>query len=352
MASTVDERLALLASAKADLASAITGMGGTVPPMLSQYGDAVRDLLPGSVTGEGVTVNSANPDWPGCVNGFVAPSVCQVIGPSAFAGYTGLSWINLPQVSDIGIGAFASCTALRSASGSLVRYIKGSAFYGDGSLTDIAFPLCEFVDVQSFALCGMLSVNLPVCSCIWDSAFQGCSRLQRVEIPEATFIGNSGFYFCAALSEVAMPKVTLIGSGAFLACYALVSVSFPQCTCIKEGAFCLCGIARSGGAILSEVSFPVCSIIGSSAFQSCTTLERARFPSCQSIYKYAFFNCGSLVELDLTGVSTVPFVQSASTVFSMTPESLVITVPSSLYDDWVASTPWSWVSSRISTVSP
>ena len=52
-----------------------------------------------------------------------------------------------------------------------------------------------------------------------------------------TEIKAYAFYFCTNLTSVSFPICTVIGSSAFYSCASLTSISFPICTFVGESAF-------------------------------------------------------------------------------------------------------------------
>lgn len=350
MASTIAERLIILASAKADLASAIVEKGGTVPSTLSQYGDAIRGITT-EVVSSCFIFTSASTTWPDCVVRFNAPSTCQVLQTSAFVGFPNLSGADLGfTVTEVGERAFFSCSRLQMVAGPVVQKICRNAFRRCSMLSLIGFPQCSSIGSFAFAECyqvdssgyadGLDIISFPACLYIDQGAFGSCGGLTKAYFPEASYIGPAAFRNCSALSVVYASNVRVVDTAAFYEDNALSSVPFPLCETIGYNAFY--------GCALTALDFPKCTVIGSYAFRSCSVASRAAFPACQSIGSEAFAGCPSLRTVDFTGVSAVPIL--ASGVFYPS-SSVTIVVPSSLYSEWVAADNWSSVSSLISTSS-
>ena len=255
-------------------------------------------------------------------------------------------------ISVIGSGAFAYCASLTTVSLPLCTSIGSYAFYYCSKLTTASFPSCTFIGSYAFSYCSSLTtVSFPLCTYIGGYAFYYCSKLTTASFPSCTFIRSYAFQNCSKLTTVSFPSCTSIDVYAFYNCYSLTTISFPSCTSIGNYAFYSC-------SSLTTVSFPSCTSIGTGAFQSCLNLTTANFPSCVSIGSYVFRTCYSLLSLYLTG-SSIAFL-SNSNAFSSTPIAGYTTytggvygsifVPSSLYSTYIASTNWTYFSSRFVSV--
>ena len=155
----------------------------------------------------------------------VIPEGVEIIGESAFLGYSGLTSVEFPStLTSIGDYAFTSCTGLTS-----VTLPEG--------LTSIKY--------EAFKYCKRLTgVVLPsTLTSIEAGAFKGCTRLAGVTLPEGlTSIKWSVFSHCRKLTSVVLPStLTSIGDEAFCGCTRLTSVEFPSTlTSIGDGAFMGC----------------------------------------------------------------------------------------------------------------
>lgn len=103
----------------------------------------------------------------------------------------------------------------------------------------------------------------------------------------ATSIVDNAFNGRNMITEASFPSCTIIGGSAFRECHGLTNVSFPLCTWVGAYAFSWC-------YRISSVYFPVCEYIGMSAFYSCSALKTAVFPSCKSMMSGAFMSCRDL----------------------------------------------------------
>ena len=161
---------------------------------------------------------------------------------------------------------------------------------------------------QAFGWCGLVSVELPVCSVLAAQAFSNCKSLvyfSASALNTSNGLPASVFDGCSSLATLYTPTVAYVGSYAVRGCWALSSASFPLCV---------------------------------------------------SIYNGAFANCYNLTDLYLLGTSVVNLVSAASLVFASTPifgysESAgrlgSVHVPASLVTTYKGATNWAAISDRI-----
>ncbi len=157
------------------------------------------------------------------------------------------------EVTHIGLGAFAGCSALISA-----VIPDNVTSMGDG-----VFYACE--NLRSVTLSKNLT-SIPFVT------FGMCPNLTSVKIPDGvTAIGNSAFDHCESLTGIVIPdSVTSIGERAFAECYELTSISIPgSVTSIADSAFTRClalqyvhiptSVTSIGANILSETLAYICN---------------------------------------------------------------------------------------------
>ena len=138
---------------------------------------------------------------------------------------------------------------------------------------------------------------------------------------------------------------TQIQANTFQDCITLMDVSAPACTTIQGNAFAQC-------SALVGVYFPECTSVYGSAFLNCYALSMISLPKCTTISAYAFSGCSALSNLYLLGSSVVNLANiNAFTNTPLTVEGFgTVYVPSSLYSDYMASTNWSLIANRFSSV--
>ena len=179
----------------------------------------------------------------GCteMTSIVIPNSVTEIGFYAFESCTELTSVYIPNsVTEIGYGAFDICTGLTSivvesgnprfdsrdncnaiietADNTLIIGCKNTTI--PNSVTEIgygAFDSCT----------GLTSINLGnSVTSIGDWAFDKCERLTSIDIPNSvTKIGDGAFYYCDGLTNIVIPNsVTSIGDSAFYDCWRLKDV--------------------------------------------------------------------------------------------------------------------------------
>ena len=150
------------------------------------------------------------------LTGITLPATVTKIQSSAFCG-TGISSINLENVTFIGDNAFDGCSSL-------------SAVTFSPQLTEIGD--------RAFTYCDLRSVDIPEgVTSIGTSCFDGCKRLSYIKLPESlTSIGNRCFQNCEALTEIRIPSnVTnlkdgqmFLGDTALQVIYVSINCKIPR----------------------------------------------------------------------------------------------------------------------------
>lgn len=176
---------------------------------------------------------------------------------------------------------------------------------------------------------------------ITSSAFQS-TGIKTIST-NVSGIDYGAFGSCILLSQVSLPMCSYIGSYAFQDCTSLSQVSLPMCSYIGEAAFNEC-------KSLSQISIPMCSYIGSYVFRSCGSLKQVSLPKCSYIGNYAFLFCYKLNTITL-GYSSV--CSLGSSVFyntQITSSTGDIYVPASLVNAYKSAKNWSYFSKRIYSI--
>jgi hypothetical protein len=190
---------------------------------------------------------------------------------------TSLKEVVITGSSYISYGAFYNCKNLTAVTiPSSVTSISKSAFYNCPGLIKVTIgsndvvskyysnvsenmkgifgaQVTEYVLEEGITKIGYMAfngcsklkkVNIPESVTeIEDRAFYGCTELETVTIPEGiSSIKYSVFYECSSLTSVNIPEsVTSIGGSAFCGCYSLTSVTIPEgVTSIGSYAFSRC----------------------------------------------------------------------------------------------------------------
>lgn len=159
-----------------------------------------------------------------------------------------------------------------------VKSVKECAFYGFNMLEEVIISGAEEVEAGAFTNCSsVISIKLPKVKAIYDSAFEGCSVLQKVDLEGndvLTYIGDSAFSGCIRLGynfaqdskealQLDLSNVTYLGTNAFKTCSTLKYVKLSAVSDVKVGAFAEC-------AELKEVILKDASVsISACAFSDC-----------------------------------------------------------------------------------
>ena len=164
------------------------------------------------------------------------------IGKNAFYGNTTITSVILPEtVVNIGLQAFAKCTALKEVAMPYVKAIGNEAFRGTALEAVTVPPILENLGKYSFAETAITTFTMPKDLVrAGDYVFAGCPNLTGVTFAETnTIITARMFYNCPSLTEfVVPPQITTIDEYAFSGCANLTRVTIPKTvTEIKEGIF-------------------------------------------------------------------------------------------------------------------
>lgn len=136
------------------------------------------------------------------------------IGDYAFCTTSEITSIVIPEgITSIGTGAFSYCQLTSINIPSSVESIGAYAFNNCSQLTTVTFEE---------------NSNLSI---IGEAAFNGSSKLARIEIPDSvTVIGRSAFGACVKLASVSIGKeasqLNEIGESAFYNCQGLTALTF------------------------------------------------------------------------------------------------------------------------------
>ena len=290
------------------------------------------------------------------------PETVTDIGSDAFYGCSGLTSITIPHsVIDIGERAFASCSGLTS-----ITVENGNTYY------DSRENCNAIIETKSNTLitgCNNTVIPNSVTS-IGERAFSECSGRTSITIPKSVkSIGKNAFLGCFGLTSMSVEKgntrydsrencnaiidknsntlisgckntvipnsVTSIGEGAFAVCSSLTSITIPNSVkSIEVDAFISC----SG---LTSIIIPnSVTKIGVCAFQNCSGLISVTIPnSVTNIEDAAFWDCTGLKEFIMTGEILPKYTNDnfASGLY----ETTTLYVPSSLYEEYRSTSPWS-----------
>lgn len=248
------------------------------------------------------------------------PSTVKYIGEGSFLQCIRLTTINLNEVKNFGLAAFAYCKALNSVELSenistfdaqvfletpVVNNIVGDKILNGNILYEVENKELEKYTIPEKVTCiaggafmnckKLTSIIIPEnVKLLGSRIFAGCESLGTVNIPKnATEIYDFTFAK-TAIKEITIPKtVTYIGIGAFSECLNLTTVELPEnLTEIRAQAF--------HGSGITSITLPESlKIIGEQAFRQ-TFIEEITIPdNVVTIGEAAFYYCQNLKILNL-----------------------------------------------------
>ena len=202
-----------------------------------------------------------------------------------------------------------------------VTEIKSYAFSGFACVTSVTISK-NVAKLNYFSFMGCTSLNEfniktgSVLKTVGESAFYGCTSLEAIALPNGLeSIEKDAFNGCESLATVTLPKtLKSIGSGAFYSNKALTSIEIPYgITAIEDYTFTNC-ISLSNVLIPNSVK-----TIGNFAFRENFALGKINIPnSVTSIGTYAFSSCDGLksvtIPSSVTSVGIDAFDESGSAI--------------------------------------
>lgn len=161
--------------------------------------DIVNGITPTEL-GENIFKNSN-------IESIVLPDTVTTIGDNAFYN-SNLKSITANGIQNLIKGSFYGCEQLAKINFPDLRYIGTESLFGCKLLTqDLELPFVEWVADQGLAGTYFKTINLPECTKVGASAFEG-SAAQEIVLKKATSIGSTAFRNCANLETIYIPKST------------------------------------------------------------------------------------------------------------------------------------------------
>lgn len=209
---------------------------------------------------------------------------------SALSGCQALEECYFPEVEEIRASAFARCASLKSLVFPKLKTVGESAFNGCSSVTLVSFDALE--NLPSGVLDGqngpwnVEQIHLPHCRKIADYAFSKLEKLQTLELAEVTQIGRR-ILEDSSVKEVNFPMLLDVAEEAFVGAKELRDVYMENVLLVEAYAF-------SGCDKLKNVWMPHANTLNGHAFYGCTLGGELDFSSVQFIGDYCFENSTGL----------------------------------------------------------
>jgi len=147
------------------------------------------------------------------------PDSLVSLGKGAFQGQNDLVTVKLPQgLKQIGDSAFSGCKSLRYVTWPASLEYLGEKSFSGTAIGNLWLPQVAQMGEGAFYNCTKLTyVELAKgTTALGEEAFRRCSALKIVWLPDTlTAIGRRAFEGCSALAEVNMPQGVTLGDGVF-----------------------------------------------------------------------------------------------------------------------------------------
>lgn len=210
----------------------------------------------------------------------VLPETAEYINLNGFKGCTKLEKVVGSAVRVLGMNAFADCKNLVSLDLPLLEGIGDYAFSGSG-LTEINMPNITDLGTNTFNGCEKLeTVSLPSVENINIGTFRDCTSLKSVDISSAVKISANAFRN-TGVERIVLDNIEEVGNYAFADNTCLVSLALPRVNSAGPYAFQKC-------PQLKYVFLPKLEEIAGYTFRESTELKTLQLPSVKSVLKNAF----------------------------------------------------------------
>lgn len=220
--------------------------------------------------------NETNVTVPDIVNG-ITPTE---LGGNIFKN-SNIESIVLPDtVTTIGDNAFYNSN-LKSITANGIQNLNKGSFYGCEQLADINFPDLRYIGTEALLDCKLLTqdLDLPFVNWVADKGLAG-TYFKTINLPECTEVGASAFEGCTA-QEIVLKKTTKLGAKAFYNCTNLETIYIPQAT-----SFGGCSGCTNLKTVFAPMSKSIVTDIPSNTTIYCTgRMTGITFPQEYSDYK-------------------------------------------------------------------
>lgn len=218
----------------------------------------------------------------------VVPDIVNGIVPTELGGNlfknSNIESIVLPDtVTTIGDNAFYN-TNLKSITANGICNLNERCFYGCEQLAEINFPDLRYIGTEALFGCKLLTqdLDLPFVNWVADKGLAG-TYFKTINLPECTNVGASAFEGCTA-QEIVLKKTTKLGAKAFYNCANLETIYIPQGT-----SFGGCSGCTNLKTVFAPMAKSIIADIPNNATIYCSDeLRSASFPKEFSEYKCTF----------------------------------------------------------------
>lgn len=209
----------------------------------------------------------------------VKSSALTSVGSFAFAGISGITSVDAPELATIGSRAFGTSALASLTSVLLPKYdyadsYNAIALLGGSALVTVNLSSVSELGIETIAFAGntaLTTVTLKDGVNVGKMAFKGCTALATVtNLDKAATIGESAFDGCIAIAKTLL-NASVIGKNAFKGATSLATVTLgADVTTIDEGAFDGCSALGTVNNLANIES------IGKNAFKN-TAVEAYNF---------------------------------------------------------------------------
>lgn len=200
------------------------------------------------------------------------------------SGHPSLQLVTAPKVRTVGTRAFYKCPNLYRVQMNEMTDIDMQAFAECTRLRTVSIPSCITIGEAAFDGCKSLtSLNAKSAVSIENDAFRNNVKLVNPDISSVSCIMDRSFFNCDSLTELTV-NASEIGIDAFADCDSLVSFSAPHAANIKSGALANC-------KALTEVDLSSVIKVGSGAFENDAALNALTIGKYVPDFDSAWHNC-------------------------------------------------------------
>ncbi len=116
-----------------------------------------------------------------------------------------------------------------------LKYVPVGMFK-DSQIKTIDLSEIEYINKNAFENCSnLISIEMPLCTEIFDEAFMGCKNLESIRIPRLIYIGEKVFGDCSNLKRINLSSVHAVYTDTFENCINLEIIEFSEKTISIEG---------------------------------------------------------------------------------------------------------------------